>query len=185
MREVTTIDLAELINEPVPKNRKICCRFHDEATPSLHIYPDHYYCYGCNAYGDHIDWLMQVEGLDHTAAQEVLTNWTGPVIAQNAATVLRWRTPSRLRGTCLCPALVGCRQADQGTLAARYLAETRGIDLDALPDNVDDTCASKACVFGAGVRHPCLIALMRNPIATRQPASSASRSPRTPRRSTA
>ena len=38
VREVTTIDLAELIDEPVPKNRKICCRFHAETTPSLHIY---------------------------------------------------------------------------------------------------------------------------------------------------
>ena len=176
VREVTTIDLAELIDEPVPKNRKICCRFHDETTPSLHIYPDHYYCFGCHAYGDHIDWLMQVEGLDHTAAQEVLTNWTGPVISQCAATglaleeieqaekdrayVLRWWDAAK---------------PIRGTLAARYLAETRGIDLDALAGQ----CRRRTlrfhprCVFGPGVRHPCLIALMRDAMrgrADRHPA---------------
>ena len=166
VREATTIDLAELIDEPVPKNRKICCRFHAESTPSLHIHRDHFYCFGCHAYGDHIDWLMQVEGLDHTAAQDVLTNWTGPVMSQCAATghaleeieqaasdrayVRRWWDAA---------------EPIRGTLAARYLADTRGIDLDALPDNVDDTLRfHKRCVFGSGVRHPCLIALMRNPI---------------------
>ena len=79
------IDLAELVDEPVPKSRKICCPFHDETTPSLHIYPDHFYCFGCHAYGDHTDWLMRTRGLSHDAAQEVLANWTGPVIAQDAA----------------------------------------------------------------------------------------------------
>jgi DNA polymerase I-like protein with 3'-5' exonuclease and polymerase domains len=164
VREVATIDLAELIDEPVPKNRKICCRFHDEATPSLHIYHDHYYCFGCHAYGDHIDWLMQIEGLDHAAAQDVLTNWTGPVISQctaagraleeiaeaekNRAYVLRWWDAAK---------------PIRGTLAARYLADIRGIDLDALPDNVDDTLRfHPRCVFGPGIRQPCLIALMRD-----------------------
>ena len=165
LSEVTTIDLADLINDPGMRNRKICCPFHDEKTPSLHIYPDHYYCFGCGAYGDHIDWLIQIEGLDHTAAQERLTNWTDPVISQRTATggptledieqaekdrayVLRWWDAAK---------------PIKGTLAARYLSETRGIDLDLLPDNVDDVLRfHPRCVFGPGVQHPCLIALMRD-----------------------
>jgi DNA polymerase len=163
--EMTTIDLAELISEPVPKNRKICCPFHDETTPSLHIYPDHYYCFGCHAYGDHIDWLTQVEGLSHTAAQERLSNWRGAVISPAAG-------PST-------PTLEDIEQAEKdraytlrwwdaakpikGTLAARYLAETRGIDLDLLPDDVDDVLRFHPnCVFGPSTRHPCLITLMRD-----------------------
>jgi hypothetical protein len=162
---MTTIDLADLINDPGMRNRKICCPFHDEKTPSLHIYPDHYYCFGCGAYGDHIDWLIQIEGLDHTAAQERLTNWTDPVIAQRTATdgpspedveqaekdrayFLRWWDAAK---------------PIKGTLAARYLSETRGIDLDPLPNNVDDVLRfHPRCVFGPSVQYPCLIALMRD-----------------------
>jgi hypothetical protein len=49
-----------------------------------------------------------------------------------------------------------------GTTAARYLSEIRGIDLATLPANIDDVVRFHArCPF-AGVRHPCLIALMRD-----------------------
>ena len=164
MREATTIDLAELIDEPVPKNRKICCRFHAEAMPSLHIYPDHFFCYGCHAYGDHIDWLMQVEGLDHTAAQDVLTNWTGQVIPQRAVTGLALEEIEQAeKNRAYDLRWWDAAKPIRGTLAARYLADTRGIDLDALPDNVDVVLRfHKSCVFGPGLRHPCLIALMRD-----------------------
>jgi RecA-family ATPase/DNA polymerase I-like protein with 3'-5' exonuclease and polymerase domains len=46
--------------EPTPRPKsngsgeeyKICCPFHDERTPSLHIYADgHYHCFGCGAHG--------------------------------------------------------------------------------------------------------------------------------------
>jgi hypothetical protein len=48
------------------------------------------------------------------------------------------------------------------TTAARYLSRVRGIDLAALPANIDDVLRFHArCPF-AGVRHPCLIALMRD-----------------------
>jgi DNA polymerase I-like protein with 3'-5' exonuclease and polymerase domains len=166
VREVPTIDLAELVDEPVPKNRKICCRFHDETTPSLHIYRDHYYCFGCHAYGDHLDWLMQVGGLDHGAAQAVLTNWTGPVIPRHAAT---GRALEELEQAASNRAYAlrwwDAAEPIKGTLAARYLADTRGIDLDTLPSNVDDVLRfHPACVFGPGSRRPCLLALMRDPI---------------------
>ena len=52
-----------------------------------------------------------------------------------------------------------------GTLAARYLADIRGIDLDALPADIDDALRFHPhCVFGPGTVHPCLLALMRDPI---------------------
>jgi hypothetical protein len=50
-----------------------------------------------------------------------------------------------------------------GTLAARYLDEHRRIDLAALPANIDDVLRfHPRCPFGPGVRHPCLLALMRS-----------------------
>ena len=49
----------------------------------------------------------------------------------------RSKTEKERRAPCNC----GTRQADPGTLAARYLADVRGIDLDALPANIDDRAA--------------------------------------------
>jgi hypothetical protein len=50
-----------------------------------------------------------------------------------------------------------------GTLAAQYLAGRRRIDLAALPANIDAVLRfHPRCPFGAGSRHPCLLALMRD-----------------------
>jgi len=41
------------------------CPFHDERTPSFGLIPpeeDRYYCFGCGASGDAIDWMQQQEG---------------------------------------------------------------------------------------------------------------------------
>ena len=46
----------------------ILCPFHGETKPSMRIYRDHYYCFGCGACGDHVDWLVQVEGLEYAEA---------------------------------------------------------------------------------------------------------------------
>ena len=166
LSEMTTIDLAELIDEPVPANRKICCPFHAETKPSLHIYPDHYYCFGCHAYGDHIDWLMQIKGLDHTAAQERADELDRPGDLPSARRrrAPHWRISSRQRRTGPMSCAGGTPPSrSEARSRRRYLAETRGIDLDLLPDNVDDVLRfHPRCVFGPGVKHPCLIALMRD-----------------------
>ena len=40
------------------------CPFHNEKTPSFTVYEDnHFYCYGCGAHGDVIDFVQQVDGL--------------------------------------------------------------------------------------------------------------------------
>ena len=50
-------------------------------------------------------------------------------------------------------------------LAERYLDETRHVDLSQLPDDIRQSLRfHPACVFGPGVRLPCLIALMRDPL---------------------
>src|SRR5262245_10355558 len=42
--------LADIIGEPLV-NGKIRCPFHDDHTPSLHVYEDHYHCFVCGAHG--------------------------------------------------------------------------------------------------------------------------------------
>ena len=68
--------LVDLVDQPLVDG-KICCPFHDDSTPSCHIYPDHFYCFGCGAHGDAIDWLMMFEGLDRDAGDRRLANWRG------------------------------------------------------------------------------------------------------------
>ena len=51
-----------------------------------------------------------------------------------------------------------------GTLAERYLAETRKIAVDKLPAEIADSLRFyDQCPYGKGVKHPCLIALMTDP----------------------
>lgn len=33
------------------------CPFHEDGTPSFHVYEEGYHCYGCNKHGDIFDWL--------------------------------------------------------------------------------------------------------------------------------
>jgi DNA polymerase len=147
--------LAELIAEPVVDG-KICCPFHSDATPSLHIYPDHYHCFVCGAHGDQVDWLMRVEGMDRAEATRVIKDWDGPVAPIIA------KDPEVARSFAM--RLWDDAVSIAGTLAARYLAKTRYIDLAALPKNIDTTLRfHPRCPFGPGTRHPCLLALLRNP----------------------
>lgn len=50
------------------------CIFHDEKTPSMKLYPDHFYCFGCGKYGDITDFVMQVFGFSKHEALEMLKN---------------------------------------------------------------------------------------------------------------
>jgi hypothetical protein len=64
---------------------KTCCPFHGEHTPSLHIYGDHYHCYGCGAHGDPIDWLRRARGMSFAEAIRHLGGDTGDKVhRQNA-----------------------------------------------------------------------------------------------------
>lgn len=41
----------------------ICCPFHSECTPSLKLYENNtWYCFGCGAHGDVIDFVSKMEG---------------------------------------------------------------------------------------------------------------------------
>jgi hypothetical protein len=139
---------------------KVSCPFHADRSPSMQVYADHFHCFGCDAHGTAVDWLMIVEGLTRDAAVQALEH----------GVVLNGGTP--------CPSPIET-QADQeakrrralqlweqaqpieGTLAAQYLVETRGIDLAALPDAAASLRFHPRCPFGPGTRHPCLIALKR------------------------
>jgi DNA polymerase len=152
------VSLADLIDEELIDGM-LSCPFHSDSVPSMKIYHDHYHCFGCGAHGSRIDWLMAVEGLSRAEATHLIKNWDGPVtLRQSSVNDAALKRASALR-------LWEEARPIVGTLAARYLADTRGIDLAALSTAIDDVLRfHPRFPFGSGLQHPCLIALMRNAV---------------------
>jgi DNA primase len=76
---VARTDLVDLIGTRVSlkragSNHKGLCPFHDEKTPSFTVSADKgfYKCFGCGAYGNAIDFVMQFENRDFLDAIEIL-----------------------------------------------------------------------------------------------------------------
>ena len=55
------------------------CPFHNEKTPSFHIYPENgsFYCFGCGAGGDVITFVRRIENLDYMEAVRFLADRAG------------------------------------------------------------------------------------------------------------
>jgi hypothetical protein len=147
--------LSDLVGVPI-REGKICCPFHADSTPSLHLYDDHFHCFGCGAHGDHIDWLMMIEGMDRDEAVRVLESWDARIARPRPALV------DEEKKRLLALQLWHEARPITGTLAARYLSERRRIDVAALPDGDAALRFHPSCPFGAGIRKPCLIALLRD-----------------------
>lgn len=60
-------------------NYKGLCPFHSEKTPSFTVYPEtqSFYCFGCGAGGDVINFVMRTENLDYVSAIETLAKRAG------------------------------------------------------------------------------------------------------------
>ena len=73
------VDLRPLVQEthPVVKGSKTYCLWHDDRNPSLHIYPDGYFCFACGASGDHLDWLIATRALSFQEAVDLLAPHIG------------------------------------------------------------------------------------------------------------
>ena len=130
---------------------KILCPFHIEKTPSCQLFDDgNYHCFGCKAHG----WFAEDFG-----------ELPAEVLARAASAEDDTGTLARAHE------LWAEAKPIAGTLAERYLTETRKLDLAILPDGVSEVLRfHPRCPFGAnGARHPCLVALFRD-VETNQPA---------------
>ena len=60
-------------------NMKGLCPFHSEKTPSFTVYPgtQSFYCFGCGAGGDVVNFVMRMENLDYRSALETLAKRSG------------------------------------------------------------------------------------------------------------
>ena len=55
------------------------CPFHNEKTPSFTVYPEtaSYYCFGCGAGGDVVNFVRNIENLDYIEAVKFLADRAG------------------------------------------------------------------------------------------------------------
>ena len=49
------------------------CPLHQEKSESFYVYPDHFYCYGCERHGDSVDLCSAIEGISLLQAAEKLS----------------------------------------------------------------------------------------------------------------
>ena len=70
------------------------CPFHDEKTPSFHVYPDGFHCFGCGAHGTAIGFLMDLEGLTFPEAVESLASPLGLEVPREGGREPQRRDPA-------------------------------------------------------------------------------------------
>ena len=69
---VTPRMAAEHFGLSVSRNGMVCCPFHDDRHPSMKIYEDHYYCFGCGAAGDVVEFTSKLFGITAMEAVQKL-----------------------------------------------------------------------------------------------------------------
>jgi hypothetical protein len=142
--------LTELVGEPLGCGNKLPCPFHEDVEPSCAIYPDHYHCYGCGSHGSRIDWLMQVEGMTKIEAIAYIKDWPGPTTPSIANGDSEERKLAFIKSIWLSSVSI------HGTIAERYLDETRGRHVALTPPSSRRTptaaCASTRTVSSVRLR---------------------------------
>ena len=71
-QSVTVREAAELYGIAVGRGGMACCPFHDDRHPSLKLNEDYFYCFGCGATGDVIDFTARLYDLSPKEAAEKL-----------------------------------------------------------------------------------------------------------------
>ena len=98
--EVSLLRLVQSQGHETKKQGKdyvISCPFHEEDTPSLVISPKNnlFHCFGCDAAGSVIDWVMKTRGVSFRFACEILLEDAGLVAESGTNTVcLLYTSPS-------------------------------------------------------------------------------------------
>lgn len=73
---ISVKDAAEYYGLKVSRNGMACCPFHNDRHPSLKLNEDYFYCFGCGATGDVIDFTARLFGLSsYEAAQKLVADF--------------------------------------------------------------------------------------------------------------
>lgn len=87
-------DIVDIVGSYVQLKRKGrlysgLCPFHSEKTPSFYVYPEtqSFYCFGCGAAGDVINFIKKIDSIDYPEAVKLLAGRAGmPEPAENDQT---------------------------------------------------------------------------------------------------
>ena len=71
-QSVTARDAARFYGIEVKRDGMACCPFHDDRHPSMKLNEDYFYCFGCGATGDVIDFTSRLYNLSPKEAAEKL-----------------------------------------------------------------------------------------------------------------
>ena len=85
---------AETYGLSVSRNGMTCCPFHEDRHPSMKLNEDYFFCFGCGASGDVIDFTAKLFGIDLKDSAEKLAADFG--IPADAKPVAVRQNPSRL-----------------------------------------------------------------------------------------
>src|SRR5215813_12713902 len=113
------------------------CPFHAEKTPSFNVNPEmgRYKCWGCQASGDAITFVREVEHLDFVDAVERLAARAGITLRYDDKSVARDRSQKQRLSEAVGASIAFYHElllnSDEGKLARRYL-RSRGFDGDAV-----------------------------------------------------
>ena len=131
---VTLRQAAETYGLTVSRNGMTCCPFHEDRHPSLKLNEDYFFCFGCGASGDVIDFTARLFGLSPKDATEKLAADFG-ISAETKQVFIR-QNPSR-------PDELRCRRALTAYLhllkkwKTRYAPKTPE---DSLDDRFVESC---------------------------------------------
>ena len=70
---VTPRIAAEHYGMTVARNGMVCCPFHDDRHPSMKLNEDYFYCFGCAAKGDVIEFTSKLFGINAQEAAQKLS----------------------------------------------------------------------------------------------------------------
>ncbi len=68
---------AEFCGIDINRGSMCCCPFHNDDFPSMKLYDDHYYCFGCGEHGDTIDLVSKLFSVSPKEADERLVQELG------------------------------------------------------------------------------------------------------------
>ena len=71
---VTVRQAAEHYGLKVGRGDMACCPFHNDRTPSMKLNEDYFYCFGCGATGDVIDFVARLFNLSNYEAAQKLAD---------------------------------------------------------------------------------------------------------------
>ena len=71
-QSVTVREAAQMYGVEVNRNGMACCPFHDDKHPSMKLNEEYFYCFGCGATGDVIDFTARLYNLSPKEAAEKL-----------------------------------------------------------------------------------------------------------------